>query len=63
MGSSRFSMFLLLCGAWAVGTRAATVLLLPKQLSGGLASGPYELLFALFVYYYRECQRVIISAQ
>lgn len=52
MGSSRFSMLLLLLSVWAVGSRAAFTLL--GLAPNGLASGPLELLGALFVYYYRE---------
>jgi membrane associated rhomboid family serine protease len=52
MGSGRFSLLLLLATAWAVATRAAWVYggLAPT----GVSSGPIELLFALFVYFYRE---------
>lgn len=52
MGSSRFSALLLLVTAWAAGTRAGLVL--SGAAPHGLASGPLELLGALFVYYFRE---------
>lgn len=54
MGSSRFTTFLLLCGAWAVTSRLALLYLLPGLTAAGIASGPYELVFALFAYFHRE---------
>ena len=55
MGSSRFSMFVLFCTIWAMGTRAAIVFGGGPLTRSGLVSGPMELVFALFVYFYREC--------
>lgn len=52
MGSGRYSLFLLLATAWAVGARAAWVY--GGVAPAGLSSGPLEPLFALFVYFYRE---------
>ena len=53
MGSARFSLFLVLVAGWAVAARAAALAVLPLASVGGIASGPYELIFALFVYYFR----------
>lgn len=56
MGSGKFALFALLAGAWAVVTRAG---LLAVPGLGGLSSGPYELLFGLFVYYHRFVPRLV----
>jgi UBA/TS-N domain len=56
MGSAKFAMFATLCGLWAVGWRALMLLGLP--FLSGLASGPYELLFAMFALYYALIPRL-----
>ena len=53
MGTARFSMLVVLCFAWAVTARIAALTFLPSVARAGIASGPYELIFALFVYYFR----------
>ena len=51
MGTAKFVAFSLLAFAWAVATNAALVAV-PFWRSG-VAAGPYALIGALFVYYYR----------
>lgn len=63
MGTGKFAAFSLLCFGYAVGTRFLTLLVSPSfgvpssylasPATGGLASGPYELLFALLFLYFR----------
>lgn len=57
MGSGKFAMFISLAAVWAALTRVG--LLAGWPALGGLASGPYELIFALFVYYFKAVPRLV----
>lgn len=54
-GTAKFTLFVMMCLLWALGIRSA--LILSPALSG-VASGPYELLFALFACYYALVPRL-----
>jgi hypothetical protein len=61
MGTAKFLSFVLAAFVWGSMMNAAIVAL--PFMGSGVASGPYVLVFALFVYFYRAYARGVWSAE